>query len=157
MKQDDKTTKKTVKKKSAVKKAVKKPMGSPLLLDTAPERIDKLMTLLASGLPIYLACQYSGIAQSTYFNYMNRAEEDIAKGLTKDNSGYINFLERVNQAQGEIIQHCFDVMKAHTPQDWRAADALLARIRPDVFGKKEVVTNNFNEKVVIKSDIPKGD
>lgn len=38
------------------------------------------------------------------------------------------------------------------PDDWRAANALLEKMNPEEFGKKEMTTNNT--QIVVKNDIP---
>ena len=129
-----------------------KDIGRMLLLDSNPKRIDMLIKALTSGMPIIRACEYSGVNQATYFNYMNKAEEDMANGLTAKESPFIQFFDRVNSGRNELYQNMLQLIAAAAPYDWRAANALLDKLDPEIYGKKEV-TNNTTQ-IVVSNDIP---
>lgn len=129
-----------------------KETGRRLALDSDPRKIDLFVRYIASGMPVVRACEYSQLGQSTYYNYMNLADEDEAKGLTEEESVFLAFRKRINDAQGELYEKLLKRMEHFSNIDWRAADALLNKIDPEHFGKKEI--NNNNMQIVVKNDIP---
>lgn len=129
-----------------------KEVGRMILIDSEPKKIELFLKFIASGMTITKSCEYAMFNQATYFKYMNDADLDREKGLTAKESPFIEFSEKVNYARGELMQSLLSTMKKAAPLDWRAANALLEKINPEEYGKKEIT--NYNNQIVVKNDIP---
>jgi len=87
------------------------------LNDTTKERLVKAIEL---GLTNRLACQYAGIAESTFYLWMEKARGGHPK--------YLDLLEALKKAEAENAAECFSVIKrAAMDGTWTAAAWVLER------------------------------
>lgn len=78
-----------------------------------PETIDRLCEAIRLGSTVKLACQYAGIALSTFYQWLNTKPE---------------FRERIEEAEGvSAIAALAVIQRAARDGDWRASAWLLER------------------------------
>lgn len=95
------------------------------------------------------ACRYAGLAPSTVFAWM-------ARGRRARSGKFLEFLERVREADGHAELHLLAQIQTAAKRDWRAAAWMLERKFPKRWGKREHLTHagDRDQPVVFKLDIP---
>ncbi len=95
-----------------------------------PEVIGELERNISAGLPYEVACKLSGIAYSTYRNWVIAAE---GKDADPD---LLDFLERVRRAETRAEATLIARWLNKTADDWRASRDYLARRWPERWASK---------------------
>ena len=117
-------------------------MGRKTLLYS--EAKDRLLLAITKGLTIQDACEYAGISEQTYYNWLNKDVKSIAN--EEDKKKYLEFLESLKKAQSECQMYCLDfIMK---DKSWQSKAWVLERRFPDRWAKKDMTINENNEKVI---------
>ncbi len=117
-------------------------MGRKTLLYS--ESKDRLLDAITKGLTINDACEYAGISEQTYYNWLNKEVSSIKN--EEDKKKYLEFLESLKKAQSECQMYCLDfIMK---DKSWQSKAWVLERRFPDRWAKKDMTINENNEKVI---------
>ena len=96
-----------------------------------PGVIEELERNISAGLPYYVACNLSGIAYSTYRNWMVAAESEDA------DPELVEFLERIMRAETRAEARLADQWLSKTADDWRASRDYLARRWPERWASRD--------------------
>ncbi len=114
-------------------KAAAKPAGRgrPGKRDEALEQ--QLCDALRSGVPIRLACDFVGIAESTYFAWQQQFPE---------------FSERVRRARATVAVQNLALIQTAGKTDWRAAEAALKLAFPDQFGQRLTIQGEQRAELI---------
>ncbi len=96
-----------------------------------PEVIAELERNISDGLPYEVACKLSGIAYSTYRNWVIAAE---GKDADPD---LLDFLERVRRAETRAEATLIARWLKKTDDDWRACRDYLARRWPERWASRD--------------------
>ena len=101
-----------------------------------PEVVVELERNIGAGLPYEIACNLSGIAYSTYRNWMVAAEENGADPLL------VEFLERIKRAEVVAEARLAAQWLDKSRDDWRASRDYLARRWPERWANKERIEHS---------------
>ena len=116
-------------------------MGRPSKLDDQ-ERIEDLVKWLKLGYYIEDACTMAGIGKSTYYRWLEKAEEGIEE--------YRDFRDSVKKARAEAEgAHIMNIRKAADNGVWQASAWYLERSHPSKWGKKnpDLISEDSDEPV----------
>jgi len=112
-------------------------MGRPIKL--TDELVEVFIRAIKLGCPIRDACGCAGIAESTYYKWMQLADSN-----RRDAKRFQKFRTRVKEAEGEATQRWLAIIeKAASEGSWQAAawklerrrDMFIPRMRQEVTGK----------------------
>jgi hypothetical protein len=104
----------------------------------------RLLSAIEKGLSIIDSCEYAGISEKTYYNWLNKDIETIKDA--GEQKKFIQFLQNIKKAQSECQMYCLDfIMK---DKSWQSKAWLLERRFPDRWAKKDMTLNDNNEKVI---------
>ena len=104
----------------------------------------RLILAIERGLTIADACEYSGISEKTYYNWLNKDTTQIKND--EERKKFVQFLQDIKKAQSECQMYCLDfIMK---DKSWQSKAWLLERRFPDRWAKKDMTINENNEKVI---------
>lgn len=107
-----------------------------------PEIINRLLEALRSGNFIDDACQYAGIAESTYYSWMDRGRRERARINAGEKpetaeAPWLELFDKVQQARSEaVVRNVHLIQRAASDGTWQAAAWFLERTRPDKFGRR---------------------
>lgn len=108
--------------------AKKKP-GRPDLL--TPERKDRIISMIRQGVFIETACEANGIGKTTYYRWLERADDPAS------DPKYREFRDATNTARAEAeSRHVLRVEQA-SRNDWKASAWFLERSFPTKYGKQQ--------------------
>ena len=112
------------------------------------EIIHRFVTAIKLGCPIKDACGCAGIAESTYYRWM-----ELADTTRKDAHRFSEFRERVKIAEGEATQNWLAIIeKAARDGSWQAAAWKLERRRGMFIPKvRTEVTGKDGEAIKVES------
>lgn len=112
-----------------------------------PQLQEQFEKLLASGIYINEACEYLGVSRATYYRWIKRGSEEIArlertpKGKTKSKEKiYVDFYRAMRRAEHSPEVRALALWNNHMKKDWRAARDFLARRYPDRWSQRLEVT-----------------
>ena len=117
-------------------------MGRKTLLYSKSK--DRLLDAITKGLTINDACEYAGISEQTYYNWLNKDVSSIKN--EEDKKKYLEFLESLKKAQSECQMYCLDFLMKD--KSWQSKAWVLERRFPDRWAKKDMTINENNEKVI---------
>jgi transposase len=104
----------------------------------------RLISAIEKGLTIVDACEYAGISEKTYYNWLNKNTDEIKD--EEERKKFVQFLQNIKKAQSECQMYCLDfIMK---DKSWQSKAWLLERRFPDRWAKKDMTINENNEKVI---------
>ena len=104
----------------------------------------RLISAIEKGLTIVDACEYAGISEKTYYNWLNKNTDEIKD--EEERKKFVQFLQDIKKAQSECQMYCLDfIMK---DKSWQSKAWLLERRFPDKWAKKDMTINENNEKVI---------
>ena len=104
----------------------------------------RLILAIERGLTIADACEYSGISEKTYYNWLNKDTTQIKND--EERKKFVQFLQDIKKAQSECQMYCLDfIMK---DKSWQSKAWVLERRFPDRWAKKDMTINDSNEKVI---------
>lgn len=105
-----------------------------------PELQERFCEAIENGDSILGACGYVGIDESTYYNWIKRANE--AKSRTK----FVKFKECVDKAKAKALHNFEQVITSASMEHWQAAAWMLERRHPNLYGKREKIEADVNHK-----------
>ena len=115
--------------------------GRKPILDANPEKIERLINYLILGMYVTVACDLVGISRSSYFSWIQQANE-IEKSddeVDPDDQIYLDFLDSVKKARADAeAVHVRNVRDAGETS-WQASAWWLERSAPDRWGRRERV------------------
>ena len=104
-------------------------------LKLTPDTQAKIIEAIKLGSTKTLAASYAGISRRTFYNWMEKGEEQKT-GIYRD------FLDALDQAEGERVARWLAIINKAAPKSWPAAAWLLERTRPDDYSLKSRVDLN---------------
>ncbi len=112
-----------------------------------PGVVEELERNISAGLPYHVACNLSGVAYSTYRNWMVAAAEEGA------DPELVEFLERITRAETRAEARLADQWLSKTADDWRACRDYLARRWPERWASRDRmgVTGPQGEDIPVKA------
>lgn len=110
-----------------------KKIGRPTKL--TQELQEKICDYIAKGNYAVTACNAVGISESTFYNWLERAEEEERNG----EGIYLEFMESIKRAEAiaeaEMVQKF--ATEANKPGNWLALATFLERRHPKRWGRKD--------------------
>jgi transposase len=103
-------------------------MPRPSLL--TPERSERILGLLRSGVFIETACQACGIGTTTYFRWLKNADDPDADPM------YREFRDATTCALARAQVRAIELITLAGHKDWRAAAWFLERSFPEKYGRR---------------------
>lgn len=135
--------------KTPVKKKVKIKSNAGRRTILTPEIQKDLISVIAAGNYYVTACNYIGLAESTFYSWLKRGEEEILRILDLEESAgkpqepdedeviYVEFLDAIKKADaGAEIEALLKVKSAYG-DSWQAAMTFLERRHSSRWRKKE--------------------
>ena len=112
-------------------------------LKLTPDTQAKIIQAIKLGSTKTLAASYAGISRRTFYNWMEKGEEQKT-GIYRD------FLDALDQAEGERVARWLAIInKAAQNDNWTSAAWLLERTRPDDYSLKNRVDVNLTGEQTI--------
>ena len=115
-------------------------IGSPSKLEDS--RVEELVKWLKLGYYIEDACTMAGIGKTTYYRWLEKAEEGLEE--------YRDFRDSVQKARAEAEgAHIMNIRKAADNGVWQASAWYLERSHPSKWGKKnpDLISEESDEPV----------
>ncbi len=114
--------------------------------------IEALSTIIAKGNYYITACNMCGISEPAFYGWINRAEDDLERGLSEDESIFIRLVKSLKKAEAESEAAILDVVKdaAVTKREWLPAMTFLERRHPDRWGRKDRTQQGVNVNINIE-------
>ena len=107
------------------------------------EMIENFCRAQQLGLSVKASCDYCGITDRAYYKYIEKAKEDMEKGLK---TKYVQFFHKVKKASADFrAYHMLKIREASESGTWQASAWLLERCYPEEYGrsmKNDVVAEN---------------
>ncbi len=102
-------------------------VGQPSKLDDIVAQ--RIVASLEKGLPRDTAARLARIAPRTFYNWLRRgkANED----------GYLQFLQRVKEAEAKSEEALMGIIRAHAADTWQACAWLLERRMPKKYALRK--------------------
>jgi hypothetical protein len=98
----------------------------------------RLLEALSKGAPIRIACRYAGVAESVYFEEVQRNPE---------------FAERASRERTKRAVHSLEAIWKAGDEDWRAHAKYLELSHPDDFGRRLEVSGPGGGPVRIAPEV----
>jgi hypothetical protein len=116
--------------------------GRPTLL--TPELADRIVQVVSAGNYLKTAAQFAGVGQSTLMGWLARgraAAGQVQQGydVGEEELPFLDFLERVTQAETVAEVSAVTHWRRAFPEDWRSARDYLARKRPEQWAAKTTI------------------
>jgi hypothetical protein len=99
------------------------------------EKIDRV---IRAGNYAYIAAEYAGIGQSTFYRWLEQGEE-------QERGPYREFREAVKAAEREAEIRAVATVQQHMGKSWQAAMTYLERKYPQRWGRRLDVTSDGRE------------
>ena len=115
-------------------------IGRPSKLEDS--RVEELVKWLKLGYYIEDACTMAGIGKTTYYRWLEKAEEGLEE--------YRDFRDSVQKARAEAEgAHIMNIRKAADNGGWQASAWYLERSHPSKWGKKnpDLISEESDEPV----------
>lgn len=115
-------------------------IGRPSKLEDS--RVDELVKWLKLGYYIEDACTMAGIGKTTYYRWLEKAEEGLEE--------YRDFRDSVQKARAEAEgAHIMNIRKAADNGVWQASAWYLERSHPSKWGKKnpDLISEESDEPI----------
>lgn len=126
--------------------ALKPKIGRPLKLDE--ELIKKLSGYIAKGSYAITACQCCGLAEKTFYDYINQGNRDIENN---EETIFSQLVKSLKSAEAEC-EHALASMIKETALDkkeWLPAMTFLERRHPERWGRRDRLQVDENKQVQI--------
>lgn len=113
--------------------------------------IEKAHKLVSEGHYAIVVCAYLGIAETSFYNWMRKAKEDIEAGK---NSIYVQFLQSIKEAEAKAeMRHLQTIAKAATEGNWQASAWFLKTKHRDRWSERQEVTLQGDAEKPIKVEL----
>jgi hypothetical protein len=122
--------------------------GRPTLL--TPDLADRIVQVVSAGNYLKTAAQFAGVGQSTLMLWLQKgraaaALRDSGQDVHPDQLHYLDFLERVTQAETVAEVAAITHWRRAFTDDWRAARDYVARKRPEMWAAKTTISLSSEE------------
>lgn len=113
-------------------------MGQPTKL--TPERKERILSYLVTGVTVEVAARASGIEPQTHYNWFNRGKprRDDEQPHTEQDAIYVDYFEDVMRARAEREAYLAGLVMKHATDDWRAALAMLQAMFPERWNRQRL-------------------
>ena len=98
---------------------------------------EKIVRVIRAGNYAYIAAEYAGIGQTTFYRWLEQGEE-------QDRGPYREFREAVKAAEREAEIRAVATVQQHMGKNWQAAMTYLERKFPQRWGRRLDVTTEGN-------------
>lgn len=105
---------------------------------------DKIVHSIKSGNYIETAAVYSGVTKKTLYNWMKRANDELARvdqqpraKIKKSEEPFVEFLHAVEHALAFAEARDVNIIAKAAEDDWKASAWRLERKFPDRWGRKD--------------------
>jgi transposase-like protein len=102
-----------------------------------PELQEKIVRVIRAGNYAYIAAEYAGIGQSTFYRWLEQGEAQTT-------GPYRDFREAVKAAEREAEIRAVATVQQHMGKSWQAAMTYLERKFPQRWGRRLDVTTDGN-------------
>ncbi len=106
------------------------------------EMIDKIAGIIASGNYVKTACDIVGIAETTYYDWMQKGKAG--------KKPYVKLSEAIKKAEAVAEAKRVQTILEASEEQWQAAAWYLERRYPDRWGKKERIDMEHAGSVSVK-------
>lgn len=136
---------------------------TPLLVRFDQIRETVLDALINEGATVDMAARKAGVARKTIFNWLRkgreaRAARDSGEGpLTAYDDAYIEFADKVDRAEYEIIKKHLDRIDEAGEENWTASAWMLERRFPEQFSLKRTIRHEGSEGGPVEFTVNIGD
>jgi transposase len=97
-----------------------------------PELTDKICELLEVGMPYHLVCDAVGISESTFYDWINKGNEDNSKKM------FSEFSKRVAQSKAKVVEQYLKRLEGYSKDgSVYATTWFLERRCPEDFGRRD--------------------
>lgn len=103
------------------------------------ETVELLLDGIRAGLPIHLACDAAGVAESTFYEWQRG---EFPRGADKELKA--EFPDKLTRARGVSALTNINLIANAAKEDWRAAAWILERRFPQDFGKQALEISGPN-------------
>jgi len=115
------------------------------------EMIEKAKKYISAGNYANVVCQYLGIDESTYYDYINKGKKDIENNVE---SIYTKFSKAIKEAEAEAeMRAVASIQKAGSEGNWTAYAWYLERKHKKRWSQKQEIEHSGNVGVTIKDDV----
>jgi len=99
---------------------------------------EKITRVIRAGNYAYIAAEYAGISQTTFYRWLEQ-------GAEQKRGRYREFREAVKAAEREAEIHAVATIQQHMGKNWQAAMTFLERKFPQRWGRRLDVTSDGHE------------
>lgn len=99
---------------------------------------EKICRVIRAGNYAYIAAEYAGISQTTFYRWLEQGEE-------QERGPYREFREAVKAAEREAEIRAVATVQQHMGKSWQAAMTFLERKFPQRWGRRLDVTSDALE------------
>jgi len=106
-----------------------------------PEKVEKLMSAIRSGVDLDTACHFSGFNVPEVYRWLEHGKvlsemESNGEKIDKDEKEYLDFWHDLRKARAEsIVRNVAHVQQAANNGSWQAATWWLERAVPELYSK----------------------
>jgi len=113
--------------------------------------IEALSEYIRKGNYAIVACALVGIAEPTYYYWLEQARQDQDNGLTTEDSIYIRLLESIKRAEADAEDLMVQTARnaAIEKKDGYLAITVNERRHPDRWGRKDRTRVDINERKTV--------
>lgn len=115
------------------------------------ELIDKICYYVRQGNYIDTVCYATGIGESTFYSWMQRANEDMSKGMEEEDSIYVKFFLHTRKAAALAEIDLLEEIRKGIP-NWQSRAWILERTRGKKFGIAQKI--EIEQGIKYKLDVP---
>ena len=112
--------------------------------------IEKARKYIAAGNYAIVVCQYLGISQKTYYEWLKIGNDDIEKNK---NTIYSKFCNTIKESEAEAEMRNITIIQKAASDTWQAAAWYLERKHKDRWSAKQELEHSGNVGVQIVDDI----
>ena len=110
--------------------------------------INKASKYISEGHYTNVICQYLGIAETTFYSYVNQGKEDIE--ADKDTI-YAKFLKSVKEAEAMAeMRHLQNILKTAQEGTWQASAWYLERKHKNRWSTKQEIEHTGNQTIRVE-------
>jgi hypothetical protein len=112
-----------------------------------PDVQQDLVYALSEGAAIAHACDYAGISERTYYDWMARGEAG--------EEAFAQFLQTITRARGRgVLRHLGTISRASEAGSWQAAGWLLQHRYPQEYGAKLKIQGDADNPLRVLHEMP---
>jgi len=113
---------------------------------------ESFMSALGTGVGIQVAAAFAGIAYRTAYNWLERGEQELAGGVSEEDSEYVAFLQGVTRTRAEVQVRLAGyalsaAAKTDSGRDGRIALQMLEALAPAEWGRNRIVHHEHSGQI----------